>query len=111
MPNIDTSDDSFMEQLVHEIMQAKGKVLFLLSQHSVESPWTEDVAKLVLDRELALRRNMLVPILVNDLTISVEKRWHKHMIQQMAIIDLVYWKSPAFYAEGLKLVLKELKFD
>jgi serine/threonine protein kinase len=105
------SDNITTVKLVDHIMHMNSKVLLLLSEHSTNSSWIEEVTKAIYNREKEIGQRMFIPILVDDITTPVDNPWSVLTRQLWPVVNTVLLNNPLFYKEALETILKELKIN
>jgi len=95
-------------QRIDEKIRSSDKLLLVLSEHSVESPWVEDEAESALERERREGRSILFPIRIDDAVLHTGKAWAAAIRRTRHIGDFSNWRFQDSYHAAFQRLLKDL---
>jgi TIR domain/Pentapeptide repeats (8 copies) len=98
-------------QRIDEAIRLHDKLLLILSEHSVESPWVRDEVEACLERERRENRVVLFPITLDDAIMDTGQAWAATIRRQRHIGDFRKWKDHDSYQQAFQRLLRDLKAD
>ena len=100
--------DKFRER-IDESIWINDKLLLILSEESILSPWVEEEAESAIEREHREKRLVLFPIRIDDSIFECNKTWAVSLRRQRHIGDFTQWKDKDSYLKSLNRLLRDLK--
>jgi uncharacterized protein YjbI with pentapeptide repeats len=97
--------------LIDEVIGEQKNLLLIISSVSFHNKWIEKVFKTAFDRELITDREMLFPILVDDIVMKMDIGWAAAITQSGQIADFTQWKNQDAYNIALDKLLIQLKSE
>lgn len=85
------------------------KVMVLLSENSVSSPWVEKEVETAFEKERREKRSVLFPIRVDDAVMETDQAWAADIRRTRHIGDFKDWKNHDSYKRALERLLRDLK--
>jgi hypothetical protein len=98
-------------QRIDESIHVHDKLLLILSQHSVRSPWVQDEVEAALERERRENRTVLFPIRIDDAVMDTSSAWAASIRRTRHIGDFTQWKKHDPYQKAFERLLRDLKAD
>lgn len=99
--------DKFRER-IEESIRIYDKLLLILSEHSVASPWVEREVHAALEREDQQNRIILFPIRLDDAVMDSTKQWAAEIRRSRHITDFRQWKDHDAYQKVFGRLLRDL---
>jgi hypothetical protein len=96
---------------IEESIRVHDKLLLVLSEASLASPWVEDEVESALERERRERRLVLFPIRIDDAVMNTDVAWAVHLRQKRHIGEFSRWKDHDSYQKAFERLLRDLKAD
>ena len=96
---------------IDESIRVFDKMLVVLSEHSVASPWVEEEIESALQRERRDDRTVLFPIRLDDAVFEVTTTWAAHIRRTRQIGDFRTWKGHNEYEIAFQRLLRDLKSE
>ncbi len=100
--------EKFRQRIDASIRQY-DKLVLVLSEHSVASPWVEKEVKTALDKEKKLKRTVLLPVKLDNTAIKTDQAWIADIQYTRHIGDFTRWKALEEYQKALSRLLHDLK--
>jgi uncharacterized protein YjbI with pentapeptide repeats len=100
--------DRFQER-IEESIRIYDKLLLILSDNSVSSPWVEREVQAGFERENKQQRTMLFPITLDDSVMESTKAWAADIRRTRHIGDFRNWKDHDSYQKAFSRLLRDLK--
>lgn len=100
--------DPFTER-IEESIRLHDKLLLVLSEASVKSPWVEREVAAAMERERRQDRLVLVPVRIDDAVMTSDRAWAAEIRRNRHIGDFRLWKDDAIYERSLSRLLRDLK--
>ena len=100
---------------IDEAIRIHDKLLIVLSENSVGSPWVRKEVETAFGKEIEFetkqkeRRTVLFPIRLDDAVMKTDEAWAADIKLTRHIGDFREWKSHDKYKEGLGRLLRDLK--
>jgi len=107
----DMQIEAQVTHLIDEVVHEQKKLLLVISSLSIHSKWMEKVFNTAFDRMLNTNREMLYPILIDDIVMKMDIGWVSAINQSSHIGDFTQWKDHDFYSTALENLLSKLKFS
>jgi hypothetical protein len=96
-------------QRIDESIKPHDKLLLVLSEHSIASPWVEDEVEAALEREHREKRLVLFPISLDAAVWDSDRAWAASLSRQRHIGDFSRWKDHDSYTKAFDRLLRDLK--
>ena len=99
---------------IDEAIRLHDKLLLILSEHSVESPWVEHEVESAFEKEFKTResgrnRTVLFPIRLDSALMRSRKGWAATIRRTRHIGDFSAWKDHDAYKTAFQRLLRDLK--
>jgi TIR domain-containing protein/pentapeptide repeat protein len=94
-----------------EAIRVHDKLMVLLSEHSVKSPWVEKEVETAFDKERQQRRTVLFPVRLDDAVMKTDQAWASDIRRTRHIGDFRDWKNHATYKKAFDRLLRDLKAE
>jgi hypothetical protein len=94
---------------IDESIRLNDKLLLILSEHSVNSPWVEKEVETAFEKEHHNNSLVLFPIKLDETVMHTDQAWAADIRRMRHIGDLTRWKDHDAYQRGLKRLLRDLK--
>ena len=92
-----------------EAIRLHDKLMVLLSEDSVNSPWVEKEVETAFERERREKRTVLFPIRLDDAVMKTEQAWAADIRRTRHIGDFRDWKNHGSYKKAFERLLRDLK--
>jgi rRNA maturation protein Rpf1 len=102
---------------LEEAIDSRERVLLIVSEHSIESPWVNFEIKRARDRERAIRTDVLFPISL--LPFTELRKWTAidvdtgedlaRVVREFYVQDFSHWLEESAYAEACQKLLASLR--
>ena len=103
--------DKFRDR-IDESIRLYNKLLIILSENSVQSPWVATEVEAAFEREHREKETVvLFPIRLDDAVMKTGQAWAADIRRRRHIGDFSGWKNHDSYAKGLKRLLRDLKAE
>ena len=110
------SSDSCAVFITH-IIRSRGryrhglydKLLLILSEHSVKSPWVEKEVETAFEKEQKSGKLTLFPVKLDNTVMETDQAWAADIRRMRHIGDFTRWKEHDEYQKGLTRLLRDLK--
>jgi uncharacterized membrane-anchored protein YjiN (DUF445 family) len=96
---------------IDESIRVFDKLLLVLSQNSIDSPWVEDEVEAALARERREKRLVLFPIRLDDAIMQTDVAWAAHLRQKRQIGEFRSWTDRHAFQKGFERLVRDLKAD
>lgn len=96
---------------IDESIRLHDKLLLVLSEASVSSPWVEQEVETALSKERERGREVLFPVRLDDSVMEMKDGWPALIKNSRHIGNFCAWKDHDSYQEGLSRLLNDLKAD
>lgn len=100
--------DRFRDR-IDESIRLHDKLLLILSEHSVSSPWVSDEVEAAIEREHREGRTVLFPIKIDEAVMESEQAWAASIRRTRHIGDFTRWKDHDSYRRAFARLLEDLK--
>jgi hypothetical protein len=102
--------DTF-RQRIDESIRLHDKLLLILSEHSVNSPWVQDEVEAALERERREKRLVLFPIRIDGAVMETEQAWAASVRRTRHIGDFTRWKDHDSYRKAFERLMRDLEAE
>jgi hypothetical protein len=102
--------DRFRDR-IDESIRLHDKLLLILSENSVSSPWVSDEVEAAIEREHREGRTVLFPIKIDEAVMESEQAWAAAIRRTRHIGDFTRWKDHDSYQKAFERLLRDLKAD
>jgi hypothetical protein len=102
--------DRFRDR-IDESIRLHDKLLLILSENSVSSPWVSDEVEAAIEREHKEGRIVLFPIRIDDAVMESEQAWAATIRRTRHIGDFTRWKDRDSYQKAFDRLLRDLKAE
>jgi hypothetical protein len=92
-------------------IRLRDKVLFILSEHSINSDWVEDEVMKAFEEERKRGQTVLFPLRIDDAVMDTNEAWAAKLRAQRHIGDFRHWKDHDGYKKSFERVLRDLKLS
>ncbi|HSS51439.1 MAG TPA: toll/interleukin-1 receptor domain-containing protein, partial [Thermoanaerobaculia bacterium] len=96
-------------QRIEESIRLHDKLLLILSDNSISSPWVEEEVESALERERKEGRQVLFPVRIDDAVKKREQAWAASLRRMRHIGDFTQWKDHDSYQKTFGRLLRDLK--
>ena len=96
---------------IDEAIRVCDKLLLILSEHSVRSPWVEKEVETAFEKERRHKRLVLFPIRLDDAIMRTRQAWAADIRRMRHIGDFTHWKNHDDYKKALDYLLCDLQAD
>jgi uncharacterized protein YjbI with pentapeptide repeats len=94
---------------IDEAIRLYDKLLIVLSENSVKSPWVEAEVEAAFEKERRQKRTVLFPIRLDDAVMDAEEAWAAEIRRTRHIGDFRKWKDHDEFQSALERLLRDLK--
>ena len=102
--------DRFRDR-IDESIHLHDKLLLILSDSSVSSPWVRDEVEAAFEREQRENRTVLFPIRIDSAVMETREAWAASIRRTRHVGDFTPWKDQDAYAKTFERLLQSLKPD
>ena len=102
--------DRFQER-IEESIRVHDKLLLVLSENSVVSPWVEREVQAAFEREHRSKKLVLFPIRVDEAVMEATKAWAADIRRTRHIGEFGNWRDHDSYKKALERLLRDLKAE
>jgi hypothetical protein len=95
-------------QKIDESIRLHDKLLLILSEKSITSPWVEDEVEAALEREHKENRLVLFPISIDDAVWNTDRAWAASLRRMRHIGSFKNWKLYDSYQKAFERLLRDL---
>jgi hypothetical protein len=92
-----------------EAIRVHDKLMVLLSENSVTSPWVEKEVETAFEKERHEKRTVLFPIRLDDAVMETNEAWAADIRRGRHIGDFRDWKNHDSYKKAFERLLRDLK--
>lgn len=104
----DLQPDPFILQGINRAAQSRERIVLVLSENTIKSPWIEQEVRSALYQETQLGQNILFPICLDNAILQSQLPWAVQL-RQHYIGDFTRWQNEITYAEAFATLLYHLK--
>jgi predicted adenine nucleotide alpha hydrolase (AANH) superfamily ATPase len=94
---------------IDEAIRVYDKLLLVLTENSVESPWVEKEVEMAFEKERKQERTVLFQIRLDDAVSDSDGAWAADIRRTRHIGDFKKWKSHDHYQEAFGPLMRDLK--
>jgi uncharacterized protein YjbI with pentapeptide repeats len=94
-----------------EAIRVHDKLMVLLSENSVSSPWVEKEVETAFEKERREKRTVLFPIRLDDGVMETNETWAADIRRGRHIGDFRDWKNHDAYKKAFDRLLRDLKAE
>lgn len=94
-----------------EAIRVHDKLMVLLSENSVSSPWVEKEVETAFEKERQEKRTVLFPIRLDDAVMETHEAWAADIRRGRHIGDFRDWKNHYSYKKAFERLLRDLKAE
>jgi TIR domain len=96
-------------QRIDESIRLHDKVLLILSEQSISSPWVEVEVESAIEREHKENRLVLFPVRIDDAVMDSSQAWAGSLRKMRHIGDFTCWKDHDSYHKGHERIKPNFK--
>ena len=97
---------------IDEAIRIHDKVLVILSQNSLKSPWVEKEVETAFEKERRQdNKPVLLPIRLDDAVMQTDQAWAADIRRTRHIGDFSHWKEHDAYQQAFRRLLRDLKAE
>jgi hypothetical protein len=96
---------------IDEAIRVHDKLLLVLTESSVKSPWVEKEVETAMEKERRKGRMVLFPIRLDDAVMETNEAWAADLRRMWHIGDFREWKSHDQYKVAFERLMQDLKSD
>lgn len=96
---------------IDEAIHLQDKLLLLLSEHALASPWVEDEVEAAFEKERQQQRDVLFPVRLDDQVMHTTESWATKLRRTRHIGDFTNWTNPRAYEQAFERLLRHLKAE
>ncbi len=100
--------DKFQER-IEESIRWHDKLLLVLSENSIRSPWVEREVQAAFEREYKSNKLVLFPIRLDETVMATTKAWAADIRRTRHIGEFGHWREHNSYKKALERLLRDLK--
>ena len=94
---------------IDESIRVHDKLVLILSEHSINSPWVRREVETAFEREDREKRDVLFPIRLDDSIFESTEAWANDIRRSRHIGDFRTWKNHDDYTTSFDRLVKDLK--
>jgi hypothetical protein len=94
---------------IDESIRIYDKLMVILSENSIRSPWVEEEVEAALEKERKQNKLVLFPIRLDDAVMETDQAWASNLRRTRHIGDFLTWKDHDPYQESFNRLLRDLK--
>ncbi len=94
---------------IDESIRLYDKLLLILSEHSVKSPWVETEVETAFEKEHKSGKLTLFPVKLDNTVMEADQAWASDIRRMRHIGDFTSWKEHDEYQKGFTRLLRDLK--
>jgi hypothetical protein len=94
-----------------EAIRVHNKLMVLLSENSVKSPWVEKEVETAFEKEHQQNRTVLFPIRLDEAVMKTDEAWAADIRRTRHIGDFRNWKDHDSYKKAFDRLLRDLKAE
>ncbi len=96
---------------IDEAIRIHDKLLILLSENSVGSPWVKKEVETAFEKERKQGRTVLFPIRLDDAVMETDEAWAADIRRTRHIGDFREWKKHDSYIAAFGRLMRDLKAE
>ena len=94
---------------IDESIRIYDKLMVILSENSIRSPWVEEEVEAALEKERKQKKLVLFPIRLDDAVMETDQAWAASLRRMRHIGDFRAWKDHDQYQKSFERLLRDLK--
>lgn len=94
---------------IDEAVRIYDKLLLVLSENSIESPWVEEEVEAALEKERHHQKRVLFPVRLDDAVMTAPQPWAARVRRILHMGDFRDWKNHDKYKETFGRLLRDLR--
>jgi hypothetical protein len=94
---------------IDESIRIYDKLMVILSENSIRSPWVEDEVEAALEKEGKQSKLVLFPVRLDDAVMETDQAWAASLRRMRHIGDFRAWKDHDQYRKSFERLLRDLK--
>lgn len=94
---------------IDKAIRENGRVILILSAHSMASSWVEKEVETAFEREGATGKTILVPVRLDAAIMEAQDGWAADIRRQRNIGDFSQWRDSSAYASAVNRLLESLR--
>src|SRR5215470_13770134 len=94
---------------IDEAIRVHDKLLLVLTENSMKSPWVEKEVETAFEKERKLGRTVLFPIRLDDAVMRAEEAWAADIRRTRHIGDFCCWKERDKYRLAFERLMRDLR--
>ncbi len=94
-----------------EAIRLHDKVMVILSENSIGSPWVEKEVETAFEKERQQCRTVLFPIRLDNTVMETQQAWAADIRRTRHVGDFRRWKDHASYKKVLERLLRDLQSE
>ncbi len=94
---------------IDESIRVYDKLMVVLSENSIRSPWVEEEVEAALEKERKQNKLVLFPIRLDDAVMETDQAWAASLRRTRHIGDFRAWKDHDQYQKSFERLLRDLK--
>jgi len=94
---------------IDESIRLYDKLMVVLTEHSIRSPWVEDEVEAALEKEHKSGKLVLFPIRLDDAVMETDQAWAASLRRTRHIGDFTNWKDHDAFKKAFERLLRDLK--
>jgi len=96
---------------IDESIRVYDKLMLLLSENSIQSPWVEEEVEAALEKEHQQNKLVLFPIRLDDAVMQTQQAWAASLRRIRHVGDFRNWKDHDAYQRAFDRLLRDLKSE
>jgi hypothetical protein len=96
---------------IDESIRIHDKLMVILSENSIRSPWVEEEVEAALEKERKQNKLVLFPIRLDDAVMETDQAWAASLRRMRHIGDFRAWKDHDQYQRSFDRLLRDLKAE
>ena len=94
---------------IDESIRVHDKLLLVLSEAAIHSPWVGKEVETAFERERREKRTVLFPIRLDDVIMKTDEAWAADIRRTRHIGDFTGWADHGLYITAFERLLRDLK--
>lgn len=94
-----------------EAIRVHDKLMVVLSEQSVKSPWVEKEVETAFEKEQTQKRTVLFPIRLDNTVMETQEAWAADIRRTRHIGDFRNWRNHGSYKKAFARLLRDLKTE
>src|SRR5208337_3515536 len=97
------------QEKIEDSIRRHDKLLLVLSEKSIQSPWVEREVQAAFEREHKSKKLVLFPIRLDETVMETTKAWAADIRRTRHIGEFGQWREHGSYKKALERLLRDLK--